>query len=109
MGGASMFLYPDQYVSILSIMSGMDLRPHHVVVTEAFLPLLYSEISAIPSKRTMRPSSVQSFALVDGDNGESVCVVEHGFYNSTPRHFLPSSSVTQSTSELAPNRVVNIR
>jgi len=38
--GASMFLYPEQYDSILSIMSGMDLRPHHVVIADAFLPFL---------------------------------------------------------------------
>jgi hypothetical protein len=107
--GASVFLYPAQYPSVLAVLAGVQLRPHHVVISEAFLPLLMSEISAIPSKQKMRPRSWQTLALVDGENDESMCVVEHGFYNSTPHLFYTPDSVTQSTSEAPPNRVLNVR
>merc|ERR1712087_166117 len=61
--GARMFLYPEQYPSILSILPDVDLRPHHVLVSEAFLPLLFAEVRAIPSSRKMRPSSIVPYAL----------------------------------------------
>jgi len=107
--GASIFLYPAQYPSVLAVLSGMALRPHHVVISEAFLPVLESETSAIPSKQKMRPRSSQTFALVNGETEESICVVEHGFYNAAPRRFTTPDSVTQSTSEAPPNRVINVR
>lgn len=107
--GASMFLYPEQYPGILAVLPDVDLRPHHVVVSEAFLPLLFAEIAAIPSKRKMRPSSIMPYAIVEGDSAEVVCKVERTFMCGQPRQLAMPSSVTQSTSEAPPNHVLNVR
>merc|ERR1711870_197897 len=56
--GASAFVYPQQYASILSVLQGCELRAHHVLIAEAFLPLLFAAISKIPSKKKVRPSCV---------------------------------------------------
>eukprot|EP00929_Paragymnodinium_shiwhaense_P107485 TRINITY_DN73601_c0_g1_i1.p1 TRINITY_DN73601_c0_g1~~TRINITY_DN73601_c0_g1_i1.p1 ORF type:complete len:607 (+),score=52.16 TRINITY_DN73601_c0_g1_i1:28-1821(+) len=108
--GASVFLYPEQYPSVLAVLN-MQLRAHHVVVCEAFLPLLYSDISVIPAKQKVRPTSLKVFGIVCDETGETgeICVVERGFYNDAPRQLLRCDTVTQSTSEAAPNRVVNVR
>lgn len=107
--GASIFVYPAQYVSIMEILPKIDLRPHHVVVSDAFLPLVYSAIATISSKHKIKPSSLQPFALVDGETDEVFCMVERGFYNACPQRCCGASVVTQSTSEAPPNRVLNVR
>merc|ERR1712032_1584264 len=94
------FVYPDQYQSILAVLPDIELRAHHVVVCEAFLPLLYKEITTIPSKRNVRPSQQNLFALVDHNSAETVCVVARTFCNTMNPMYCPAASVSQSTSEL---------
>mmetsp|Transcript_110383 Transcript_110383/g.235744 ORF Transcript_110383/g.235744 Transcript_110383/m.235744 type:complete len:428 (-) Transcript_110383:322-1605(-) len=96
--GASIFVYPNQYRTILQVLPDTDLRPHHVVVSEAFLPLICEAISSLPSKLNVRPSSTRTFALVEGENAEEIVVVERSFFNSKPYIFQKAQSVTQSDS-----------
>merc|ERR1712232_427905 len=107
--GASMFLYPDQYPSVLSTLRGVELRPHHIVVAQAFLPILVAAISQIPSKHKIRvdEKKKRQLAEIDEDSGD-VFVIARGFYDA-PRLLRAVDSVTQSTSEIPPNRVTNAR
>ncbi|CAE8721318.1 unnamed protein product, partial [Polarella glacialis] len=82
--GASIFVYPQQYASIVSVLSDVNQRPHHVIVAQAFLPFVYQEVAQIPSKRNVRLASATEFAIVEGDLGEAICVVDRTFYNALP-------------------------
>lgn len=97
--GASIFVYPTQYGSIKSVLQEHTLRRHHVVVAEAFLPLIYQEIIQIPSKSNIKPVGWKLLSLVD-DEQEMVCVVEHGFLRVVPSKQDNREEVTQSTSEV---------
>lgn len=96
LSGASIFVYPQQYASIMSVLRGGELRAHHVVIAEAFLPLLFEAISKLPSKKKVRPSSVKPFAVVDGESQEEICVVQRTFFNMSPPRLHGFASVTQS-------------
>merc|ERR1712232_1171300 len=65
--GASIFVYPNEYASILSRINRCALKPHHVIVSEAFLPLVYNEIAQIPSRSNIKPRSLKTLALIDND------------------------------------------
>jgi hypothetical protein len=97
--GTSIFVYPDQYVPILSVITRCRLKPHHVVVSEAFLPLLYDEIAKFPSRANVRPNLLKTTALIDGDTSENICFVERTFLNAAPHQYRRLDSVTQSTSQ----------
>jgi len=76
--GGSIFLYPQQYTAVQAIVSQMQLKPHFLVVNEAFLPLVLEAIRSIPPKANVRPRCACFLALVD-DEGHEVCVVENTF------------------------------
>lgn len=95
--GASIFVYPSQYDSIVPVLKDYTLRSHHVVVAEAFLPLIYHEVINIPSKSNVKPIDWKLAALADD---EDVCVVERSFLNSAPHRHARAEDVTQSTSEI---------
>jgi len=97
--GASIFVYPNQYQSIMCTLSDADLRPHHVLVSEAFLPLIYLELTKLPSRANVRPGRSQPYALVDHD-GETICLVERCFFNSPRWQMRNPRSVAQSSSEV---------
>ena len=44
---AAMFVFPDQYEPIFSMLGQRRLKPHHVAISEAFLPLLAAEVALI--------------------------------------------------------------
>jgi len=94
--GASVFLYPDHYDRILKVVPLQTLRPHHVLIADAFLPLLKDEVNKLPSRAKVRPNSVQPFALVDED---VIIVVEKTFYNAEARDRRRAESVTQSSTD----------
>mmetsp|Transcript_3550 Transcript_3550/g.6878 ORF Transcript_3550/g.6878 Transcript_3550/m.6878 type:complete len:143 (-) Transcript_3550:134-562(-) len=96
--GAAILLYPNQYESILSGLSLHELRPHHVLITEAFLPLLFNEICKIPSRANIRPSSLRPVALASDDD-KDVAIVEKTFYNFDPALLHDTASVTQSLTD----------
>jgi len=95
--GASIFVYPNQYMGITSTLKNFELRRHHVVVSDAFLPLVYNEIIKIPSKSNIKPVDWKLFAIFD-DETELLCVVERTFYKAVSP-LCNSDGVTQSTSE----------
>jgi len=97
--GASVFVYPNQYDAILSALKGHFLKAHHVVVSEAFLPLIYLEVVKIPSKSNVKPIKWTLWALADDETTEEVCCVERTFSNIPVRQRCNASDVTQSTSE----------
>ena len=59
----------------LGVLPDTELRPHYVVICEAFLPLLYKEIAKIPLKSNVGPSLAKIFALVEGSSARTVCIV----------------------------------
>lgn len=77
--GGSIFLYPQQYAVMQAIVRNLHLKPHFLVVNEAFLPLVLEAIRSVPSKANVRPRRASFLALVD-DDGHEVCVVKHSFY-----------------------------
>ena len=64
--GARALVHPDQYEKFLRALSLHKLRPHHVVVSEAFLPLVNEDVAALRSKANIRMRSVQPVAMVGG-------------------------------------------
>merc|ERR1711920_1087923 len=64
--GARVFVHPDQYDKVLGALSLHKLRPHHVVVSEAFLPLVCEDIGALPSKANIEERFCQPVVMVGG-------------------------------------------
>lgn len=85
--GGSIFLYPQQYAAISKIVSNLQLKPHVLVVNEAFLPLVLEAIRGIPSAANVRPRRTSFLALID-DDGHDVCAVERTFYFRMPSEFV---------------------
>jgi len=77
--GASIFVYPNQYDGVQFALKQIDLRSHHVVINEAFLPLLFCEVGSIPCRAKVRPAIPTLLALID-DDGSLVCTIEHTFF-----------------------------
>jgi len=73
--GGSIFLYPQQYTAVQAVVRRLQLKPHFLVVNEAFLPLKLQAFRSIPSKANVLPRPACFLALVD-DEGNEVCVVE---------------------------------
>merc|ERR1712232_438770 len=49
--GAGVFVAPNHYEAVRSLLERKELRPYHVVVSETFIELVYEAIRAIPSRR----------------------------------------------------------
>jgi len=99
--GASVLLYPTQYSTIHQALDLQDLRPHHVLITDAFLPLLLTEIRKLPSRANVRPSLLRPAALVmdeqeEEEQEQSIAIVKRTFYHLVPANLLSAESVTQS-------------
>lgn len=101
--GASVFVYPNQYDQIFSVLPKHDLRPHHILVNEAFLPLVFEALGNLPSKLNVHPREKKMLAYVPDHTEATPFVVEKTFINTCPRRL--SDTITQSTSEFhrAPN------
>lgn len=52
--GARIFVHPEEYDGALAAASSHVLRPHHVIVSEAFKGLVEDDISALPKKEKVR-------------------------------------------------------
>lgn len=98
--GASMYVYANQYSIIKSVLPESRLKPHHIVVAEAFLPFVVNAIKGLPSRSNVRVNSSSPLAIVEGEHANNICVVEKTFYNTLPREFRSQESVTQSTSDV---------
>lgn len=96
--GAHIFVYPEQYEGVLASIRSHELRPHHVVVNEAFLPLVRSDLAALPSRANVRPGSLQPLAIVGGAG--DVFVVERTFINTSSDRHQNGDAATQSTSQI---------
>jgi len=103
--GASIFVYPQQYKSIIQVIDEQTLRPHHVIVSEPFLPLIYCETSKLRSKDNMRPKAFP-YAIVSGDDDGPIYTLEATFL-SEPHQLHAPGSTTQSESQA--HRVANPR
>lgn len=104
--GASIFVYPQQYEVILSQIDEQKLRPHHVIVSEPFLPLVISETSKLRSRENMRPQSLPCAIVSDADESV-ICTVERTFIDIPLLQLRSQDSVTQSESHAG--RVTNPR
>jgi len=78
--GAHVFVYSAQYEQVLSWCKGFDLRAHHVIISEAFQPLLKEALRAIPSKRHVRTRSAHPALIVGHNAGDDAVVVQLTFY-----------------------------
>jgi len=96
--GAKVLLYRNQYSTIHNALDLQGLRPHHVLIADAFLPLLLTEIRKLPSRANVRPSLLQPAALVADEQEEeqSIAIVKRTFYNLVPANLVRAESVTQS-------------
>jgi len=93
--GARIFVHPDQYDEVLRTLSLHKLRPHHVIVSEAFLPLVYEDLTALPSKANIRKRFLQPLALVTAAG--DVVPVQRTFLHSSPNR--NCETATQSDSQ----------
>merc|ERR1711971_778925 len=93
--GASIFVYPGQYCSVTFVLKDYTLKSHHVVVSDAFLPLIYDEVSKIPSKSNIKPIGSSLLAYVDDEHVTQICTIERTFVNSMPRELCDARSVSQ--------------
>lgn len=77
--GASIFVYPGQYAATRSIIDNCELRPHHVVIAQVFLPLLKTELASIACRSKVKCRSRKVLALIS-DDGSEVLVVERTLF-----------------------------
>merc|ERR1712137_928896 len=78
--GAHIFVNPEQYVQVLSWCRGFPLRTHHVIISEAFQPLLNEALQEIPSRRHVRIRNARPAVIVGHDDGDGAVFVERTFY-----------------------------
>lgn len=96
--GASIFVYPNQYHAILAAIDHLSLRPHHVVIADAFVPSLLNAIATIPCRNKVKVSKLEPVAWID-DHGLEIAVVERTFLNVKSTCLEKCEAVTQSTSQ----------
>eukprot|EP00928_Gymnodinium_smaydae_P049501 TRINITY_DN3322_c0_g1_i9.p1 TRINITY_DN3322_c0_g1~~TRINITY_DN3322_c0_g1_i9.p1 ORF type:complete len:575 (-),score=110.19 TRINITY_DN3322_c0_g1_i9:369-2093(-) len=101
--GARIFVHPNNYDQVLSLLCDRVLGAHDVVVTEAFLPLVRRDIGALPSRANIRERSLETLGYV-GDGGDAVAV-HRTFIEARGTH--EWETLTQSTSQA--HRVANPR
>jgi hypothetical protein len=94
--GAKVFVFPDQFAAVSAVLAGRDLRPHHVVVSQAFEPLVRDALGRLPSRLRVDQLRVDPVALVGGQ--DAVLCVERTFLD-VPRALRAPQSVNQSTTE----------
>lgn len=104
---ATIFLYPNQFDSIVSVLKGYVLRSHHVVIAAAFLPLFYLETIKIPSLSSGKPVDWRPVAIAADQCSEEICIIDRSFFNFKPRKFDHPDNGTQSTSEA--HHCLNVR
>jgi len=80
--GATILLYPDQYDAVLKLISGLDLRPYHTVVNEAFRPLVEDAATQLRSKANIRLRSQRHLAILPNtEDSDEILVVENSCFN----------------------------
>jgi len=78
--GAMILLYPDQYKTVLKLISGLGLRPYHTVVNEAFRPLVEDAAMQLRSKANIRLRGHRPLAILPNtDDSDEILVVENSF------------------------------
>jgi len=96
LGGAKVFVGPDKYHAVVSIVNRQKLRAHHVILEETFEPLLQAALSRLPSRCRVDQLSKEPIAFL-GDEGEVVS--KDRTFLDIPRELRNPNSVTQSTGE----------
>lgn len=66
--GALVFTYPAQYHEVRRQLKHIKLRTHHVVISEAFMPLLRETIRRLPSKMHVRMRTTNRLAIIPDDS-----------------------------------------
>lgn len=92
--GAHIFVQADRYSDVMKVIRQHQLRAHHVIVSESFLPLVRTAIASIPSRANIRE---RSLAVIAYHDSEHVYVENHGFLDDARLHNLEVA--TQSTSQ----------
>lgn len=102
--GASIFVYPEEYAAAKRAIAKESLRPFHIVVSQAFFPLVREAVSSLASRLDVRLRSAQTIAYTSGHSSDDFVVVEKTFLG-IPRMLREPGSVVQSTAEAhgAPN------
>merc|ERR1712194_604701 len=58
--GAWIFVYPEHFRAVLQEAENLSLRPFHIIVTEAWKPLVYDIVAQIRSRLHMYPRDEES-------------------------------------------------
>lgn len=95
--GASIFVYPDHYEAVCLLLKKYRLQPHHAVVAEAFLPLLYDEIGELPCRAKVKVRSSSWMAMLSHDC-KTIVTVEHTFMWARSAR-MQEEAATASTSQ----------
>ena len=66
------FVYPNQCRDILLVIDEHALKAHHVVIPEAFLPLMYQLLSTYHALLIFKLNHLKILSFVDGDNPQSI-------------------------------------
>lgn len=95
-GGAKVFVFPEQFAAVSAALARHTLRAHHVVVAEAFEPLVHEAVRRLPCRSSvvLREAEPLAFLSNEGD----VVVVNRTFVHIA-QAMHTSQSVIQSTTE----------
>jgi len=94
--GAKVFVHPEDFSAVRASLAARSLRPHHVVVSQAFEPLVREALARLPSRLHVDDLQAEHIALADG-HGDVVCVQRT--FLDIPRLLRSAQSVVQSTTE----------
>lgn len=96
--GATLLVYPEHVAAVMQSISGFDLRPFHIIVTESWKPLVYEAVRQIPSRLSVRPRAQQLVTYVSNFDPEDFLVIVRNFIARSA----PKSSVTHGATKSAP-------
>eukprot|EP00404_Azadinium_spinosum_P057185 CAMPEP_0180794734 /NCGR_PEP_ID=MMETSP1038_2-20121128/55794_1 /TAXON_ID=632150 /ORGANISM="Azadinium spinosum, Strain 3D9" /LENGTH=345 /DNA_ID=CAMNT_0022833547 /DNA_START=302 /DNA_END=1337 /DNA_ORIENTATION=- len=99
--GASVFVHPNQFPSVRQQVLNMELKPHQLVVSETYLPLVKKAVGRFGARRDVRAFQVDE--VTEGDVVRALIVVTKCF-----REFLPNASSAQKKAELPAITVSNL-
>ncbi|CAE7676081.1 UVR8 [Symbiodinium sp. CCMP2592] len=103
--GAKVIVEPE-LMRLLRSQRSVELRAHHVLVTEDLEDFVMDAVHSLPSRRKVRLRSATPMALTDGDE---LVLVRRTFLHLPPTQLHHAASVAQSTTEARVNHGTNPR
>jgi len=88
--GASVFVHPKQFPSVLQQVLNMELKPHSLIVSETYLPLVKKAVGRFVARRDVRACQVNE--VTEGDDVRALIETTECF-----RELLPNANSAQNT------------